>query len=140
MSRRIVLPALAFCTLLAAPALAATTTFKGKATNLAGDFKYGKVTVKVAGNKVKRIEIESVTTTGCGGFMTVVFADGYAGSKIIKGSNRIKNGRFSFTYQPTTDVEDQATLYKGRISGSRVTGTFESGDLCVNEGRFSAKR
>ena len=82
-----------------------------------------------------------MTTSGCGGFITsVVFADGYAGSKIIKGSNRIKNGRFSFTYQPTTDVEDQATVYKGKVSGSKVTGTFASGNLCVNEGRFTAKR
>jgi len=126
--------------LLAAPALAATTTYKGSATNLAGDFKYGKVTVKVSGNRVKRIEIQSVTTTGCGGFMTVIYADGYKGSKIVKGSNKIRNGRFSFTYKPTTDVEDQVTEYKGKITKSRATGTFKSHDLCVNEGRFTAKR
>ena len=126
--------------LIAAPAYAATATYKGRATSLDGDFKYGAVTVKVANGRVKRIEIKSVTTTGCGGFMTVVYAAGYEGSKIIKGSNRIRDGRFNFTYQPTTDVEDQATVYKGRVTASRVTGTFSSGDLCVNEGKYTAKR
>jgi hypothetical protein len=137
---RTVLLTLATAALLAAPAYAATATYKGRATNMDGDFKYGAVTVKVANGRVKRIEIKSVTTTGCGGFMNVIYSAGYEGSKIIKGSNRIRDGRFNFTYQPTTDVEDQATVYKGRVSGSKVTGTFESGDLCGNAGRFTAKR
>lgn len=140
MNARMLLLTLTAAAVLAAPALAATATYKGKATNLAADFNYGAVTVKTSGSKVKRIEIKSVTTTGCGGFMTVVFADGFSGSKIVKGSNRIRNGRFNFTYMPATDVEDQTTVYKGKVSGSKVTGTFKSGGLCVNEGKFSAKR
>lgn len=140
MRHRMLLSTLVACALLAAPALAANRAYTGKATTLAGDFNFGKVTVKRAGDRIKRIEIEAVTTTGCGGFMTVVFAAGSEGSKIVRGSNRIRDGRFSFTYQPITDVEDQVTRYKGRISGSKVTGTFRSGDLCGNEGRFVARR
>ena len=140
MRLRILLCALTATALLTAPATAATSTYKGRATSLDGDFKYGAVTVKVANGRVKRIEIKSVTTTGCGGFMTVVYAAGYEGSKIVKGSNRIRDGRFSFEYMPTTDVEDQTTVYKGRISGSKVTGTFSSGDLCGNEGKYTARR
>ena len=62
------------------------------------------------------------------------------GSQIVRGSNRIKNGRSRFTYRLAGAVEDQATEYTGKISGSKVTGTFKSGDLCVNEGKFTAKR
>lgn len=121
-------------------AASADGTYKGRATSTDPSFKYGKVTMKVRGGKVTRLKIESVTTTGCGGFMTLVFNPSYPSTEITKGSARLKNGRLSVTYRPEKTVEDQTTTIKARVSGGKVTGTFESGDLCVNEGRFTAKR
>ncbi len=119
---------------------AGTTTYKGRATNTAGDFKYGKVTMKVRGAKVTSLTIEAVTTSGCGGFMTVVFAPSDPETQITKGSARLVGGRLSVTYRPVKDIEDQTTTIRARVRGGRVTGTFASGDLCGNEGRFSARR
>ena len=133
-----VLLALLVC--LAVPATVGAATYRGKATNMDRDFKYGKVTMRTKGAKVTYLEIEAVTTTGCGGFMTVVFAPKDPETQITKGSARIRNGRFSVTYRPVRSIEDQTTTIKARVTGSKVTGTFESGDLCVNEGRFTAKR
>ncbi|HEX8122921.1 MAG TPA: hypothetical protein VF549_16840 [Solirubrobacteraceae bacterium] len=113
-------------------------TYKGRATSVDRDFKYGKVTMKVKGSKVTMLKIESVTTTGCGGFMTVVFAPSSA--QITKGSAQIKGGKLSVTYRPEPSVEDQTTTIKATVKGGKATGTFKSGDLCVNEGRFTAKR
>jgi hypothetical protein len=135
---------LALAALLALPATVGAAgvngTYKGRATNMDRDFKYGKVTMRVRGGKVSKLEIQAVTTTGCGGFMDVVFAPNYSGTQILKGSARIRNGRLSVTYRPVSDVEDQTTTINARVRGGRVTGTFKSGDLCVNEGRFTAKR
>lgn len=126
---------------LAVPATAAAPqTFKGKATGVDGKFRYGNVTMKVSGAKLKTLKIESVTTTGCGGFMNVVITPGVEGSRITKGSATIKGGRLSLTYVPTIDVAEQATTVKATITGRTVKGTFKSGPLCENEGRFSAKR
>jgi hypothetical protein len=127
---------------LAIPAQAAGPdgTYKGQAKSLKSDFRYGKVTFKVRGSKVTKAIIEGVTTTGCGGFMSVVFAPGDPETQIVSGSAKIKNGRFSVKYRPVRDIEDQATTIKARFSGGKVTGTFESGDLCVNDGRFTATR
>ena len=132
---------IALLALAAAPAGAASVvTYKGKATSLDRSFKYGKVTIKRRGEKVTSIKIESVTTTGCGGFMTVVFAPSDPELEIVSGSARIRNGKLSVTYRPTRDVEDQTTTIKATFKGSKVTGRFESGDLCGNEGRFTASR
>ena len=126
---------------LAAPALAGTAgTYKGKATSMDRDFKYGGVTMKVRGGKVTSLVIKAVTTTGCGGFMDVVFAPRDPETRIVSGSARLKNGRLSVKYRPVADIEDQTTEIKARIRGSKVTGTFESGALCSNAGRFTAKR
>jgi hypothetical protein len=125
---------------LALPSAVGAATYKGKATNMERDFKYGKVTVRTKGAKVTYIEIESVTTSGCNGNMAIVFAPNDPETQIVKGSARIKNGRLSVTYRPVKSIEDQATKISARVTGSKVTGTFESGDLCSNEGRFSAKR
>jgi hypothetical protein len=143
MRHRSVLLVLLACAVAAVPALAAAFDGKytGKATNLAGDFKYGKVTVKVAKNKVTYLEIEAVTTSGCGGFMDVVFAPKDPETQIIGGSAKIgANGGFKVKYRPVRSIEDQHTTIKARFSGGKVRGTFASTDLCVNEGRFSAKR
>ena len=125
---------------LAVPRAVGAATYKGKATNMDRDFKYGKVTVRTKGAKVTYIEIESVTTSGCNGNMTLVFAPKDPETQITKGSARIKNGRLSVTYRPVRSIEDQTTKIYARVTGSKITGTFESGDLCVNEGRFTAKR
>ncbi len=140
--RRIV-PALALAVCLALPTTvgaANTVTYKGRATSTDKDFKYGKVTMKVRGGKVLTLKIEAVTTTGCGGFMTVVFTPAYPGTQIVKGSARLRDGRLSVTYRPDKTVEDQTTTMKALVRNGKVTGTFKSGDLCGNEGRFTAKR
>jgi hypothetical protein len=135
---------LALLALLALPAAVGAAgvngVYKGRATNMDRDFKYGKVTMRVRGGKVTKLEIEAVTTSGCGGFMTVVFAPNDSETQITKGSARIRNGRLSVTYRPVRSIEDQTTTINARVRGGRATGTFESGDLCVNEGRFTAKR
>ena len=126
---------------LAIPAGAASTqTFKGRATSTDKSFKYGKVTVKRKGSKVTSVKIESVTTTGCGGFMTLVFTPSDKDLQIVSGSARIKDGKLSVKYRPDRSVDDQTTTLKAKFKGSSVSGTFSSGSLCVNKGRFSAKR
>lgn len=123
----------------AAPA-ASAATYKGQATSTDTSFTYGAVKVVTKGAKVTKLTIESVTTTGCGGFLTLVFAPADADTEIVKGSAKIKRGKLSVTYRPDKTVEDQTTTIKATFKGSRVTGTFSSGSLCVNEGRFTAKR
>lgn len=141
---RRVLPVLAVAACLALPAAVGgatgTLVYKGKATSTARDFKYGAVTVKRRAARVTNIKIESVTTTGCGGFMTLVFAPSDPETQITKGSARIRDGLLSVTYRPVRSIEDQTTTIRARFSGSRVTGTFKSGGLCVNAGRFTARR
>lgn len=141
MRRLLVLLTLTMTAALVVPAAAGTTrVYKGKATSTDRDFKYGAVTMKVRGGKVRKLEIESVTTTGCGGFMTVVFAPSDPETQIVKGSARIRNGKLSVTYRPVRSIEDQTTTIKATVGARRATGTFRSGDLCVNEGRFNARR
>ncbi|CAN5643337.1 hypothetical protein BH10ACT11_BH10ACT11_07140 [soil metagenome] len=128
--------------LIAVPASAGTAgTYKGKATSMDRDFNYGKVTMKVRGGKVTSLVIEGVTTSGCGGFMDVVFAPKDRDTKIVKGSARIKtHDRLSVTYRPLRSIEDQVTTIKAHFTGSKVSGTFKSGTLCNNRGRFTAKK
>lgn len=128
---------------LVVPATAAapkTATYTGKATGVDGKFRYGAVTMKVKGTRLQRLEIKAVTTTGCGGFMTVVIAPDAKGSKITKGSATIRGGKLSLTYVPTSDVDDQATQVKATITGHTVKGTFSSGEVCSNAGKFTANR
>jgi hypothetical protein len=127
---------------LAAPATAGSAgTYRGKATSTDRSFKYGKVTMKVAGGRVRLLEIKAVTTSGCGGFMDVVFAPRDTKNiKIVKGSAKLKGGRLSVTYRPDRTVESQQTTIAARVRGSKVTGTFKSGDICGNAGRFTAKK
>lgn len=127
---------------VAAPAAAAEAagTYKGRATSMDRDFKYGNVTMKVRGGKVTSLVIKAVTTTGCGGFMDVVFAPKDSETQIVKGSARVRNRRFSVTYRPVKSIESQVTTISARVTRSKVTGTFRSGDLCGNEGRFTARK
>lgn len=127
---------------LAVPASAGTAgTYRGQATSLDPTFKYGKVTMKVANGRVRLLKILAVTTTGCGNFMDVVFAPTDTKNiRIVKGSAKLVNGRLSVTYRPDKTVEDQTTTMHARIRGSKVTGTFKSGVICENAGRFTAKK
>ena len=141
MHRIAIVLALVATAALAAPANAGpTVTYRGQARSLESDFRYGKVRITVRDNRVRRIVIESVTTTGCGGFMNVVFAPSDPDLEIVSGSTRIRGGRFSVKYRPTKDVEDQTTQIRARITRRSATGTFKSGDLCENAGRFTARR
>jgi hypothetical protein len=140
--RSIVLALLAVA-VCAVPALAAgfNGTYKGQAKSLESDFRYGKVTVRVKNNKLTFLKIEAVTTTGCGGFMDVVFAPSDPETQIIGGSAKIKpGGKFTVKYRPVKDIEDQDTFINATFKGGKVTGKFESMSLCSNAGRFTAKR
>ena len=143
--RRTTLALLAVLSMVAAvPAADAATsvTYKGKAKSLVDDFSYGPVTVARRGERVKRVKIEAVTATCPFGTTnrTIVFNPADSGIKILSGSNRIRSGRMSVTYLPDETVEDQRTTLKLRFSGSRVTGTFSETDICVDAGKFTAKR
>ena len=127
---------------LTVPAAAAGPdgVYRGQAKSLESDFRYGKVTVKVKNAKVTYLKIAAVTTTGCGGFMDVVFAPGDPETQIIGGSARIKNGKFTVKYRPVRDIEEQDTFINATFKGGRVTGKFESLGYCSNAGRFTARR
>ena len=99
----------------------------GQATNMKGDFKYGKVTFKVKGNTIRNLKIESVTTSGCGGFKSVIVP------KLT-----IKGTRFIGAYQPVPGVDDIISV-NGTIKGGKAKGTFSEGPLCQNAGRFTAR-
>ena len=145
MRHRSVLLVLLACAVAAVPALAGSFTGKytGKATNLAGDFKYGKALVKVGKtNRVTYLEIEGVTTDGCGGYMTVVFAPNDPETKIVGGSAKIKaDGTFTVRYLPVRDIEEQSTFINARFrANGKVTGKFQSLGYCDNEGKFTAQK
>jgi hypothetical protein len=144
--RRTLLTILVVCAALAAiPALgvaAGTQTYKGKAKSVAGDFQYGPVTVKRKGSRVLRVKIEAVTATCPFGTTnrTIVFNPKDSAIKIVSGSNRIKSGKMSVVFLPDETVEDQRTTLKLTFKGARVTGRFSETDICVDEGKFTARR
>jgi hypothetical protein len=140
---------LALCALLVAtaavPALsqaAGSQTYRGKAKSVAGDFSYGPVTVKRKGSRVLRVKIEAVTATCPFGTTnrTIVFNPKDAAIRILSGSAKIKRGKMSVTYLPDATVEDQKTTLHLKFKGSKVTGRFSETDICVDEGKFTAKR
>jgi hypothetical protein len=121
---------------------AKSLTYKGRAKSLAGDFEYGPVTVKRKGSRVSRVKIEAVTATCPFGTTnrTIVFNPKDSGIKILSGSNKIKRGKMSVRYLPDKTVEDQKTTLKLKFKGKKVTGRFSETDICVDKGKFSAKR
>jgi hypothetical protein len=44
------------------------------------------------------------------------------------------------TFLPDKTVEDQKTTLSLTFKGTKVTGKFSETDICVDEGKFSAKR
>lgn len=128
---------------LAVPATAAGPNglYTGRAKSLDSTFSYGKVTIRVRDGRVRNLKIETVTSTGpCGGSYTVVFAPGDPETQVLAGSARVKNGRFFVRFRPVRSVEDQETTINATVSGGVFKGTFKSGPLCGNAGRFSARR
>ncbi len=71
--------------------------------------------------------------------MTVVFAPNDKETKVVKGSATIKGDRLSVTYRLVRSIESQTTTISATFEGSKVTGTFKSGVLCGDDGRFSAR-
>jgi hypothetical protein len=132
----------AVAALPAAGESATSQTYKGKAESLKDDFAYGPVTVKRRGSRVTRVKIAAVTATCPYGTTnrTIVFNPKDAGIRVLAGSNKIKSGKMSVTYLPDETVEDQKTTLKLKFKGSKVTGRFSETDICVDEGKFSAKR
>ncbi len=106
----------------------AAEKYKGKATNLAGNFNYGAVTFTVSGSTMKNLIIEGVTTIGCGGYKNVVVP-----------SVKIRGAKFSASYQPIPGINDIIKV-SGTIRSGKVSGTFSEGPLCYNSGKFTAKR
>src|SRR5688500_6418437 len=110
-----------------ASAAAEPGRWRGQATSKDGTFKYGKVTFRVRGRTIRKLKIEAVTVSGCGGF-----------KDIIVPKARIRGKRFSATYKPVPG-SDEVIIVKGRISVRRASGTFSEGPLCVGEGKFTAR-
>ena len=130
MRRLLVLAALSLVALAGAAVAHAAVrqgSWKGQATSIDRKSKYGKVTFKVKGSTIRNLKIESVTTSGCGGFKSVVVP-----------KLKIKGTRFTGTYKPVPGVDDIISV-NGKISGGKASGTFSEGPLCGNGGRFSAR-
>jgi hypothetical protein len=100
------------------------------------------MTIKRKSARVTRVKIEAVTATCPFGTTnrTILFNPRDSAIQVLSGSAKIKSGRMSVTYRPDKALEDQQTTLKIRFRGSRATGTFSETDICVDKGKFSAKR
>lgn len=115
------------------PALAAR--WSGQAFSLQSDFRYGKVSFTTSGSTMRNLKIEGVTTSGCGGYKSVIVP-----------KLKIKGGKFSANYIPFPGLNDRI-IVRGSIKGSRASGVFAEGPIdvgkapvCQNSGRFTARR
>ena len=102
-------------------------SWRGQATNMDRDFKYGKVTFRVKGNTIRNLKIEGVTVDGCGGYKDV-----FVPKLTIKGT------KFSGSYKPVADADD-IIIVRGTITSRSAKATFTEGPLCEGAGRFTAK-
>lgn len=125
--RKIATVVLTSLALIATAEAAPSGSWRGKATNMARDFNYGKVTFRTSGKRMTNLKIEAVTVSGCGGFTTLVIP-----------RLTIKGRRFTGAYQPVKGV-DQIVSANGTFSGSIAKGTFSAGPLCRGAGRFTAR-
>ena len=142
--RRTLLLLIAVTALIAVPATAATKThtYKGQATSVDPDFKYGKVTIKRKGARVAYVEIKAVTAT-CSGqalLRTIVYRHGSKEMKVLSGGSAIRGGKMKVKYLPEKTVEDAETTIQMTFNGSKVKGKFKEEGLCSDEGLFKAKR
>ena len=130
MRRRLTVIAL-LCLLTVAVAVAEAApqagAWRGQATSMDTDFKYGKVSFRVVGNTIRNLKIEGVTVTGCGGYKDV-----FVPKLTIKGT------KFSGSYKPVADVDD-VIIVRGTITSRSAKGTFTEGPTCEGKGRFTAK-
>lgn len=131
MRRRIAGPlAGAAVVILLTAGAADASSWKGRATNEDGDFRFGPVSFQVKGKSIRSLEIEGVTTfSGCGGYMTIVFP-------------RVPiraNGRFYREYEPIPGY-DQTNYVWGRLTGSKAKGYFRTFGLCTSVGIFTARK
>ncbi len=124
-----------------AGAAAATRVYKGKATNLAGDFKYGKVLAKVKGSKLTQLKVEAVTSTCYSGTIlrTHVYNSSDKTMQVLEGSNRVKSGKLHLIFKPDPTVEDMITLDL-KVGSRKVTGTSVEEGVCAGAAKLKAKR
>lgn len=124
-----------------AQSAAATRVYKGKATSLAGDFKYGKVVAKVKGSKLTHLKVEAVTSACYSGTIlrTHVYNANDKTMKVLEGSNRVKSGKLHLIFQPDPTVEDMITLDL-KVSSSKVTGTSTEEGVCAGAAKLKATR
>ena len=130
--------------LAAGPADAATIqTYRGQATSVDPDFRYGRVTVKRVGARVTFVEIKAVTAN-CSGqalLRTIVYRSSSREMQVVSGSNRIsRTGTMRLTYRPDRGTQNAVTRLRIVFSGRRATGTFDETGLCTDRGRFTAAR
>ena len=87
-------------------------------------------------------DFEAVTATCPFGTTnrTIVFNPKDPAIQIISGSHRIRRGRMAVTYRPDKTVEDQKTSLRVKFRGSRASGIFSETDICVDKGKFTARR
>lgn len=120
---------LAFVASLLLAGTADASRWVGKATNLKGDFNYGKVTFTVKGGYMRDLEIRGVTTQSS----TIPY------TTVAVPKVRIRGGRFSAKYVPVPGIKDIIDV-GGRINGSVARGWFHEGPLIPAEGRFTARK
>lgn len=101
--------------------------WSGTATNLKGDFRFGKVTFTVKGGYIRNLRIRAVTCSS-----TIV-----PFTTIVVPKAKIKGKTFYGKYVPVPGIND-AIKVGGTISGSVARGTFREGPLITCEGRFKA--
>lgn len=124
-----------------ANAKAKTVTYKGKATNLAGDFNYGKASAKVKSSKLTYIKLDSVPAScGYGSMLRIqVYDSSSKVMKITEGSNKVKNGKVRMSFKP--DPELDATIKLDlKVTKSKVTGTVSETGVCSADAKVSLKK
>lgn len=101
----------------------------GRATNLKGDFNYGKVTFTVKGGFIRNLKIEAVTTKSS----TIPF------TTVVVPKAKIRGNTFSARHVPVPGIEDVIKV-SGTIKGSIAKGRFQEGPLIPCEGKFTARK
>jgi hypothetical protein len=124
-----------------ATAKSSSVTYKGKATNIAGDFNYGPAKATVKSSKLTYLKLDSVSAS-CG-YGTILRVQIYNATskdmKITKGSNKVKNGKVKMTFRPDPELEADIALDL-KVTSSKVTGTVKESGVCTAEAKVSLKK
>lgn len=135
--------ALSALTLLASAATAksSSVTYKGKATNVAGDFNYGPAKAKVKSSKLTYLKLDTVPAScGYSSLLRVQIYDSASKTmKITKGSNKVKNGKVKMSFKPDPELDATIALDL-KVSGSKVTGTVDESGVCTASAKVSLKK